>query len=70
VLESKIAAQIVNGVNYASPNTAARPFIKPEILNNPAVYPPEELLKRCESMEDLGEATKLMDQLWSEIKAQ
>ncbi|MCX5662442.1 MAG: spermidine/putrescine ABC transporter substrate-binding protein [Planctomycetota bacterium] len=70
ILEPEIAAQIVNGVNYASTNAAAKAFIKKEILENPAIYPPADLLKKCEAMEDLGEATSLMDRYWTEIKAE
>ena len=67
---SQDGAEIVNGVNYASANAAARAFIKPEILSNPAIYPGDELLKKCEMMEDLGPATTVMDRYWTEIKAQ
>lgn len=70
VHEPEINAQIVNGVNYASTNAAAKAFVKKEILENPAIYPPDELLQKCEQMEDLGEATSLMDRYWTEIKAE
>ncbi|MCE9589483.1 MAG: spermidine/putrescine ABC transporter substrate-binding protein [Planctomycetes bacterium] len=69
VHEPEINAEIVNGVHYASPNTAARKFIHADILNNAAIYPSEETLKQCETMEDLGEATQAMDRYWTEIKA-
>jgi spermidine/putrescine-binding protein len=70
VMDPKINARIVNGIRYASANLAARPWIKPEILNDPAVFAPAESLKNCEFVEDIGEATELMDELWTEIKAQ
>jgi len=70
ILEPHLSAEIVNVVHYANANRAARPFIQPEILNNPGVYPPDEVLARCEFIEDLGETTTLLDQLWTEIKAQ
>ena len=44
--------------------------MKPEILNNPAVYPPAEVLKRCEFINDVGEATEVYDRLWTEIKSE
>lgn len=70
LLEPRNAGAIVNGTWYASANLAARKFVKPEVLNNPAVYPRAETLARCESVKDLGEATELYDQLWTEIKAE
>ena len=45
-------------------------FIQPEILNDPAIYPSEEALSKCEFIEDIGEATSILDEYWTEIKAQ
>ncbi len=70
VLEPEIAARIVNGVHYAGTNKAALDRISPEIRNDPSIYPPEEVLDRCELIKDLGTTTQLFDELWTEIKAQ
>lgn len=71
VTDPKVAARIANAVGYASPNAAARPHIKPELLNSPAIFPPAEALGRFEFMEDLGqEATDRMDKLWTRVKTQ
>jgi spermidine/putrescine-binding protein len=70
VLEPENAGRIVNGTGYASANLAARKFVKPEILNNAAVYPPAETLKRCEFVKDLGETTEVYDRLWTEVKGE
>jgi spermidine/putrescine-binding protein len=68
VMEPQNAADIVNGTGYAGANQAAKKFVKPEILNDPAVYPPGDVLERCEFIRDVGDATKVYDQLWTEIK--
>lgn len=70
VMEAEPAARIVNGVHYAGANRAALPLIDAKIRNNPSIYPPQEILDRCELIEDLGPTTRLIDQLWTEIKAQ
>jgi spermidine/putrescine-binding protein len=70
VLQPEIAARIVNGVHYAGANKAAWERIDPKIRSNPAIYPPQEVLDHCELIEDLGETTQLLDQLWTEVKAQ
>lgn len=70
VLEPEVAARIVNGVHYAGANRAALDRVAPEIRNDPAIYPPKEVLDRCELIKDLGETTQLIDELWTEIKAQ
>jgi spermidine/putrescine-binding protein len=69
VLEPEIAARIVNAVHYAGANQAAMGKIDPAIRADPAIYPPKEVLDRCELIEDLGENTPLLDELWTEIKA-
>ena len=70
VLEPKTAAKIVNGVHYAAANQAAWPLIDDKIRRDPAIYPPKEVLDRCELIEDLGKTMPLIDELWTEIKAQ
>jgi spermidine/putrescine-binding protein len=70
ILEPEVNARIVDGISYATANLAARPYIKPEILNDPGIYPPADALDRCELPRDIGEATEVMDEYWTEIKAQ
>ncbi len=70
ILEGEVMAKIVNATHYASANAKARQWIEPAILADPAIFPPDEVLDRCELIEDLGETTQLLDRLWTEIKAQ
>ncbi len=70
LLEPEIGARIVNAASYASANKAAREKIKPEILNNPTIYPPDEVLNRCEFMEHLGKSTAVEAGLWRQVKAE
>ena len=70
ILEPEVNARIVNGISYASANVPARRFIRPQILEDPAIYPPAAALERCEFVKDIGEATEVMDEYWTEIKAQ
>jgi spermidine/putrescine-binding protein len=69
-MEAEPAARIVNGVHYAGANQAALPLIDPKIRQNPSIYPPKEILDRCELIEDLGKTMQLIDELWTEVKAQ
>jgi spermidine/putrescine transport system substrate-binding protein len=48
LLDAQVHAAITNEVYFSSPNLAAREFIDPEILNNPAIYLPASLLAQCE----------------------
>jgi spermidine/putrescine transport system permease protein len=69
-LEPEIAAEICSTMRYSSPNRAAIPLLPPEIQNNPAIFPPDDVVSRLELIEDIGEATVLYDRLWTEVKTQ
>ncbi len=56
-------------IRYATPNLAARKLINPGDLKNPAIYPPPEVLANLEFLKDVGAATRLYDQVWSQVKA-
>lgn len=70
IMEGPVNAEIVNGVSYASANMPARQHINPEILNDPSIYPTDDIIARCEFLEDIGDTTTLLDEYWTEIKAQ
>lgn len=69
VLDAKVGARLSNFLQFATPNTAARAFIKPEDLKNPAIYPPADVMAKLEFLEDLGAKTKLYDEAWTQVKA-
>ena len=69
LLDGKIGAKISNFTQFSTPNQAARPFIKPEDLKNPALYPPPEVMAKLEFLEDLGAKTRLYDEIWTQIKS-
>lgn len=43
--EPEVAANGVNYVNYASPNTGALELVSPDVKNNPSIYPTDEVKK-------------------------
>jgi spermidine/putrescine transport system substrate-binding protein len=67
--EPKVAAQLANFVQYATPNAAAKEFLTPEDLANPVIYPTEEQQKKLHISKDLGEQNKLYDQVWTMVKS-
>ncbi len=40
ILDGHVIADITNEIHYGNDNLAARAFIRPEILDDPAIYPP------------------------------
>ncbi len=41
-----VIADVTNAVWYPNPNLPATALVKPDIRNDPAVYPPEEIRRR------------------------
>jgi spermidine/putrescine transport system substrate-binding protein len=68
-LRPKVSAAVSNFVHYATPVEAAKKYINKEDLNNPGIYPPPDVMKRLEYQKDVGEATRIYDQIWTELKA-
>ena len=69
LLRPQINAKIVNFLRYPSTNDAAKAYILPEIANDPAIYPPDEILEKLEWIRDLGEAVALYEAVWDEVKS-
>ena len=69
LLRPEVSAEISNFTWYANPNEASHQFIKPEILNDPSIYPPQEVLDKCEFQKDVGDATTYYEQLFNEVKS-
>jgi len=65
----EIAAQDAEFVGYATPNAAAKLFISPDMLANQGVYPPADVEKHLQWIEDVGPALELYDRIWTEFKA-
>jgi spermidine/putrescine-binding protein len=55
VLEEENGATLTNWTFHASPNVAAEQYIDPQILEDEAIYPSEELSDRLEIIEDTDE---------------
>jgi putrescine transport system substrate-binding protein len=69
ILDPKVIADITNDIHYGNDNVAARPFVRKEILSDPAVYPPPELRTRLYLPAELGpEYDRLRTRVWTHIK--
>lgn len=68
IYKPEISAQVSEEFPYANPNKAAYPLIDKDKLNDIAVYPPREAVEGNELIKDVGETTKLYDDIWTEIK--
>ncbi|MEE8399549.1 MAG: spermidine/putrescine ABC transporter substrate-binding protein [Desulfobacterales bacterium] len=67
-LRPDVSAGVSNTVHYASPVEGAKSFLNKADLKNPGIYPPAETLERLEFVTDVGEATRIYDRIWIELK--
>lgn len=70
LLEPEIGAKISNFIKFASPNQAAiaKGLITKEDLQNKSIYPSPETFKNMAFISDVGDATRIYDEAWTEIK--
>jgi spermidine/putrescine transport system substrate-binding protein len=70
ILDAKVGAAIAEFIYYATPNAAARKLMDDDYNKNPAVFPSDETISKCEVAVYLGEAaTRLYDEAWTRIGA-
>jgi spermidine/putrescine transport system substrate-binding protein len=68
-MDAQVNAEIANTIKFATANKAAQAYIAKEDLENPAIYPPEEVIAKSESLSDVGSFTPVYDKAWTEIQA-
>ena len=68
ILDAKIGAQLSNFNQYATPNKASMPDIKPDDLANPAIYPDAATEARLEYVQEVPNASAIFGELWKIVK--
>jgi spermidine/putrescine transport system permease protein len=68
IMQPEISVEISNEFPYANPNRGAWELMDKEILEDIAVYPPEEAVKKGEHLKDIEEAIESFDKVWSRVK--
>ncbi|MEN3929660.1 polyamine ABC transporter substrate-binding protein [Microvirga sp. W0021] len=70
LLRPEVAAANSNFVSYASGNLAAKELVKPEIRNNPGIYPDDETFKRLFTATAFDQKSqRLLTRQWTRIKS-
>jgi putrescine transport system substrate-binding protein len=70
ILDPHVIADITNDIHYGNDNRAARPLVNPEILNDPAVYPPPEIRARLFLPTEFdSKYQRLRTRVWTRIKS-
>jgi putrescine transport system substrate-binding protein len=69
ILSPRVIAAITNDIHYGNDNLAARPYIDPFILSDPAIYPPPDARARLYVPEEVGmDYERLRTRVWTRIK--
>lgn len=69
MLRPDVIAEATNYIYYANGNLASRPLILPEILEDPAIYPNEEVQKRMfPSVEREPDIQRVITREWTRLK--
>ncbi len=69
ILEPKVIADITNEIHYGNDNLASTPYVDPQILNDPAIYPTPAIAARLyESAEVSPALERIRTRTWTRIK--
>lgn len=68
IMQPEISAEISHSFPYGNPNTSAYKYIDKKILDDKAVYPPEESVKKGEYLKDIGKSVTDLDKIWTGVK--
>ena len=70
ILDAEAGKNIATTIQYATTNAAAKALMPKEYINDPTIFPPAEVVAKCEPSLYLGEeAAKMRDEIWTRIKA-
>ena len=67
--DPQICGQNLEYLGYSTPETEAKQYMDPEVVNSEIAYPSADVLARATSFSNLStEATQLMNSLWLDVK--
>jgi len=70
LLDPQVIAKVSTSVGYANPNPAAKQYMETALVNNPEVYPSQDVLDKLYiSTTPTPEIMRLMTRSWSKVKS-
>lgn len=70
LLDAEAGKRIIETIQYASANQAAKDLMPAEYRDNPTIFPPEDVIAKCEPGIYVGEdAIRVRDEAWTRIQA-
>ena len=69
-LEPETTARVTNVMNFANSNRASWPLVDESVMNNAAVFPPEEIMPKLVALRAYSqEYDRMITEAWNEVKA-
>jgi len=69
IMRPEVHASLTNKVFYANPNKESRKFIKPEVANNPTVFPNDTEMKKMDLPEAVtNDVRRTMTRIYTAFK--
>ena len=69
VLDPEVAAENMEWMGFLCPNKPGLEKADPEFLKNPAVNIPDDIMAKCEAIDDIGDDLAKYTKMWDEVKA-
>ncbi len=70
ILDAEAGKHIAETIQYATANAAAKALMDASYTGNTSIFPPPEVVAKCEPGLYLGEeATKVRDEIWTRVQA-
>ncbi|MBK4765199.1 MAG: extracellular solute-binding protein [Pantoea sp. Brub] len=70
LLRPEISAKIAETTGYPTANLEAKKFLKKEIVNDPFLYPPIDVIKKGEWQNDVGKISMKYETLFQKLKTE
>lgn len=67
MLQPENAARAVELLYFATPNQLAFDLLPDELKSNQDLFPPDDVLAKCEGIAPVGDAAEIYDRYWTEI---
>src|SRR3546814_16265875 len=67
ILDANVDKHITETILYPTPNTAARKLLPDSYQNNPVIFPPDEVLSKCEYASFVPELHTLFEAAFTRV---
>ncbi len=67
MMQPEVAAQVSERISFATASQSAFKLLPAKVRENKTLFPPEEMLKKCESIAPLGEFGEVYEKYWTKL---